>query len=378
MQIICDGLDLSDAVLKVSKAVANKTTNPILEGIKLVAEEDTLTLSATDTELSIEKKIKAEVKVEGETVVPGKFFTEFMKKLSNEKIELELNEKNQLKIKYMDSESFIQCFVTNEYPSFNIVDSKNFFEITNSNLKNLINKSIFSVAVDDSRPILKGTLLEVNSKQVKAVALDGYRLAMVTQPLKNSNINGGVIVPARSLAEIAKLLDDSDETVTIYVDAKYIMVDTGDTKIISRVLEGEFLNYKQIIATEFTTEAVINKEQLTNALERASLLSKVGQNNLVKFDIKENTLVLTSNSEIGNIKENINISSTGKDIFIAFNARYFMEAFRTTTDEFVKVKFNSPSNPCVVVPANGAEEYLYLILPVRILYASILSKKPPA
>lgn len=367
MQIICDGLDLSDAVLKVSKAVANKTTNPILEGIKLVAEEDTLTLSATDTELSIEKKIKAEVKIEGETVVPGKFFTEFIKKLSNEKIELELNDKNQLKIKYMDSESFIQCYVTNEYPSFNRLDSQNFFALTSSNFRNLINKSIFSVAVDDSRPILKGTLLEISTKQVRAVALDGYRLAMVTAPLKDSNINDGVIVPARSLSEIAKLLDDSDEVVTLYVDSKYIMVDLGATKIISRVLEGEFLNYKTIIATEFSSEVVINKEQLTNALERASLLSKVGQNNLVKFDIKENNLTLTSNSEIGNIKENISVSSQGKDIFIAFNARYFMEALRTTSDEFIKIKFNSPSNPCVVVPANNSDEYLYLILPVRIV-----------
>lgn len=367
MQIVCDGLDLSDAVLKVSKAISTRTTNPILEGIKLVAQEDVLTLSATDTELSIEKKIKADVKVEGETVVPGKFFTEFMKKLSNEKIELELEQKNQLKIKYMDSESYIQCFVTNEYPSFNVIDSNDKFTITNLNLKNLINKSIFSVAVDDSRPILKGTLFEIDSKNVKAVALDGYRLAMVTEPVEYSSVNGGVIIPARSLAEIAKLLDDSDNLVTVYIDSKYIMVDLGDTKVISRILEGEFLNYKQIIATDFATDIVINKAQLTDALERASLLSKVGQNNLVKFDIKENNLLLTSNSEIGNVKENINITSQGKDLFIAFNARYFMEAFRAIGDEFVKIKFNSSSNPCVVVPANDSKEFLYLILPVRIL-----------
>lgn len=367
MQIVCDGLDLSDAVLKVSKAISARTTNPILEGIKLVAQEDVLTLSATDTELSIEKKIKADVKVEGETVVPGKFFTEFMKKLSNEKIELELEQKNQLKIKYMDSESYIQCFVTNEYPSFNLIDSNDKFTITNLNLKNLINKSIFSVAVDDSRPILKGTLFEIDSKNVKAVALDGYRLAMVTEPVESSSVNGGVIIPARSLSEIAKLLDDSDNPVTVYIDSKYIMVDLGDTKVISRILEGEFLNYKQIIATDFATDIVINKAQLTDALERASLLSKVGQNNLVKFDIKENNLLLTSNSEIGNVKENINITSQGKDLFIAFNARYFMEAFRSISDEFVKIKFNSSSNPCVVVPASDSKEFLYLILPVRIL-----------
>lgn len=367
MQVVIDGLDLSDAVLKVSKAISNKTTNPILEGIKLVAEEDKLILSATDLDLSIEKKIKADVKIEGETVVPGKFFTEFIKKLSNEKIELELNENNRLKIKYIDSESFIQCFVTDEYPSFNVIDSNEKFSISQTNLKNLINKSIFSVAVDDTRPILKGALIEIGTQDVKAVALDGYRLAMVTETIKASTINGGVIVPARSLNEISKLIDDSDECVDVYVDSKYIMVDLGDTKITSRILEGDFLNYKQIIANNFSTEIIINKVQITDALERASLLSKIGQNNLVKFDIKEGNLTLTSNSEIGNIKENISISMSGKDVFIAFNARYFMEALRTTSDEFIKIKFNSSSEPCVVVPAGEENEYLYLILPVRIM-----------
>lgn len=367
MQIVCEGLDLSDAVIKVSKAIANKTTNPILEGIKLVAEEDTLTLSATDLDLSIEKKIKADVKVEGETVVPGKFFSEFIKKLSNEKIELELNDKNQLKIKYIDSESYIQCFLTDEYPGFNKVESNEFFSLTKVNLKNLINKSIFSVAVDESRPILKGTLFEVSQNDVKAVALDGYRLALVNVPIISSTINGSVIVPARSLGEIAKLLDDTDDIINVYIDKKYLMVDMGDTKVITRTLEGEFLNYKQIIASDYSTEITINKTQLTDALERASLLSKVGQNNLVKFDIKESNLTLTSNSEIGNIRENINISLNGKDMFIAFNARYFMEAFRTINDEFIKIKFNSSSNPCVVVPADDKQEYLYLILPVRII-----------
>ena len=190
---------------------------------------------------------------------------------------------------------------------------------------------------------------------------------MSTQNLVESNITGGVIVPARSLSEISKLLDDSDDIVEIYVDSKYLKVNLGNTIVISRTLEGQFLNYKQIIASDYSTEVVINKKQLEESLERASLLSKVGQNNLVKFDIKEDNLLLTSNSEIGNIKENINISTSGKDIFIAFNARYFMEAFRTISDEFIKIKFNSSSNPCVIVPAEDGNEYLYLILPVRIV-----------
>ena len=367
MQLICDGLDLSDAVLKVSKAIASKTTNPILEGIRLVAEENELTLSATDLELSIEKKIRADVKEEGETVVPGRFFSEFVKKLTNEKIELELNDKNQLKIKYIDSEGYIQCFSTDEYPGFKSIDTSSYFGITKNNLKNIINKCIFSVAVDDSRPILKGCLFEIFADYINSVSSDGYRLSLVRQDLSFSNIETSVIVPDKSLREIAKLLDDSDDIVNVYVQKNYLMIDLGDTKVITRLLEGDFLNYKQIISSsQPETEVIGNKKQLEDALERASLLSKIGQNNLVKFDISEKTLCLTSNSEIGNIKENINISLSGKDLLIAFNARYFMEAFRVNEDEFVKISFTTPTTPCVITPVDR-EEFLYLILPVRMI-----------
>lgn len=369
MQIICEGLDLADAVLKVSKAIAVKTTNPILEGIKLVAEDDTLTLFSTDLELSIEKKIKAEVKEEGSCVVPGKFFSEYVKKLTNDKIELTLEQNNGLKIKYLDSEGYIQCFVESEYPDINLMDSKEYFGISNINLKDLINSVIFSVAIDDSRPILRGCLLEINHDTIKAVTSDGYRLSLAKKPLTYSNIETSCIVPDKSLREISKLLDDSDEQVNVYVNKNFLMVDQGDTKIITRLLEGEFLNYKQIImASAKDTVITVNKAQLVDALERASLLSKIGQNNLVKFDIKEDTMLLTSNSDIGNIKEKISVVLEGKDLLIAFNARYFLEAFRVTTDEFVKINFQGPTNPCTITPVDSDnDQYLYLILPVRMI-----------
>lgn len=366
MKVICDGLELCEAAIVVNKAIASKTTNPILEGIKLVAEDNTLTLSATDLELSIEKKIKAEIKEEGETVVPGRFFSEFIKKLTNESIELSLNEKNQLKIKYTDSESLLQCYPVLEYPGFKKIESNEYFGIEKKNLKELINKTLFSVAIDDSRPILKGCLLEIGEKEILATALDGYRLAHLKKELTKSTVRTSVIVPSRSLAEISKLLDDTDETINIYIQKNYIMVDFGDCKVITRLLEGDFLNYNQIISTSFETEITVNKNQFEDALERASLLSKVGQNNLVKFEIKENLLCLTSNSEIGNIKENVNISLRGKEIVIAFNARYFIEALRVLQDEFVKIGFNSASNPCIIKPLES-DEFLYLILPVRMI-----------
>lgn len=366
MQVICDGLDLSDAALKVSRAISNKTTNPILEGIKLVADNDYITISATDLELAIEKKIKAEVKVEGETVIPGRFFTEFIKKLNKEKIELSLNDKNQLKIKYTDSEGSIQCYNPLEYPSFNKIDSSEFFSVSQEDLKDLINKTIFSVAMDDSRPILKGCLFEIEDKKINSVALDGYRLALCNKELKHSTVKTNIIIPARSLSELSKLLEDSDDIINIYIQKNYIMIDLNETKIISRLLDGDFLNYKQIIPENFETSVVINKKQFEDALDRASLLSKVGQNNLVKFDIKENSMEITSNSDIGNIFEKINASFKGKDLKIAFNARYFTECCRNITDEFIKLNFNQPTNPCIITPIDNSM-YKYLILPVRMM-----------
>ena len=365
MLVICQGLELSDSLLKVSKAISNKITNPILEGIKLIAEDGTLTMSATDTELSIEKKIKADVKVEGETVVPGRFITEFVKKLTNSEIELELNDKNQMTIRYEDSESVIQCYNPIEYPGFKKVQAKEFFGISKKDFKTAVSKTIFSVALDDSRPILKGVLFDIDNKEINVVALDGYRLARVKKNI-SSTIKKSIVVPARSLSELSKLIDDTDEIINIYIDDYIIMVDLGDTKVTSRLLEGDYINYKQIIPVNYETFVIINKEQFEQALERATLLSKTSTNNFVKFDIKENNLLITSNSELGNIRENIPVTVTGKDLIISFNPRYFLESLRVNTNEFVKICFNKPSTPCVIVPTEE-DEFLYLILPVRII-----------
>lgn len=363
MLLNCSGLELSDAFLRVSKALSNKPTNPILEGIKISAEDNELTLSATDTDLSIEKKIKADIKVEGETVVPGKFITEFVKKLSNSEIELEVNDKNQLLIRYDGNESIIQCYNVIEYPGFKKLKTDERFGISQKDLKALISKTIFSVALDDSRPILKGVLFDIDQKEISAVALDGYRLARVKKK-STANVKKQIVVPTRSLNEISKLLDDSDDIINVYIDSNAIMIDTVDTKIISRLLEGDFVNYKQIIPMNYETFVIVNKLQLEDALERVSLLSKVGQNNFVKFDIKEGAVQLTSNSEIGNIKEKISAVLNGKDVTIAFNPRFILESLKASNDEFVKLCLNTSSNPCVIVPTEG-DEFLYLILPVR-------------
>ena len=367
MKLICDGNELSDAVNKVLKATAIRSTNPILEGIKLKAENDVLTLLATDTELSIENKIKADVKIEGETVVGGRFFAELIKKLSNEKIEITKNpNESTIKIKYTDSEGVLQTMPVSEFPEIRKIDSQDHIELRQKDLKDLINKTIFSAAFDDTRPILKGILIEIKDKKMSAIALDGYRMAICSKPVLKDNGNFSFVVPARSLAEISKIITDNDETVKIYNQKNYILVDLNETKVITRLLEGDFINYKQVLPVSVNTTVTVSKKYLEETIERASLLARLNKNNLVTFEIKETTMYVSSSSDLGNIKEKISISKEGKELTVAFNARYFSECLRNINEEFIKINFTSSIAPCTITNTEN-NEFLYLILPVRII-----------
>jgi len=365
MKFKCSGLDLFDAATKVVKAVAVKNNNSILEGIKLSVENNVLTLNATDLELSIEKRLKADVTIEGEIVVPGKIFVELVRKLVNETIEFNLQDKNQLKIVYGNNVGYLQCFNALEFPGFKKIEDSDYFEIKQNDFKVLIGKSIISAATDDSRPILKGCLFEVERKNIRSVALDGYRLAVVNKKLINSTAELNAVVPARSLLEISKLLSDSDDPVKVYIQKNYLMCDLKETVILTRLLDGDFINYRKIIPASQSSLMTINKRQFEEALERASLLSRIDRNNIVKFDISSDIMVITSNSEAGEICEKINIQSENMKLKIAFNAKYLIEVLQAQEDEFVKVSFETGLEPCVIRP-NIGEQYLYLILPVRL------------
>ena len=369
MKLFCEGLDLSDAVLKVIKAASVRTTNPILEGIKLSAQGETLTLLATDGELAIEKKIHADIKEEGETVVLGKLFSEFVKKLSNEQIELEMVE-SQLKIKYTDSQVFLQCLNVQEFPNIQKINNAQFFTIKQSDLKDIINKTVFSVAMDDSRPILKGCLFEITKDKLKSVALDGYRIAISEKPITECSAEQGVVIPGRSLNEISKLLEDNDEQIKVLIQRNYLMVQVNNTKIITRLLgtNEDYINYKQIIPTTFSTTLVVNKNQLQDALERTAILSRASNDNSVKFDIQENLIVVLAKSEIGNVTEKITASLTGNVLQITFDNFFFTECLRTVNDEFIKLQFNEAINPCVIAPQSANKDYLFLLLPMKTLY----------
>lgn len=363
MKFRCDGLELSEAIGVVSKAISNKTTSQILEGIKIVCENDKLILTATDLEMSVEKTIRAEVESTGETVVPGRLFGEYIRKLTDQQIECELNEKNQLRIAYTDSEGVLQCMEISEFPQIKEIEKENYFEIAKEDFKTLVNNVFYAVAQDDSRPILKGILFETNEKQIRAVAVDGCRLSIANKPLVSSTKDFKIIVPGKNINEIVKMMD-GEGNIKVYVHSNNIMVDLGDTIVVNRLIDGQFINYKQIVPKDFATVVTINKSQLEDAIDRASVLSRIDKNNLVKFDIKEKNLMLTSNSEIGNTKENITVGVKGNDLMISFNSKYFSDCLRVIDNPYIKLNLNSSILPCVITPCEG-DDFVFLILPVR-------------
>ena len=365
MKLICNGLQLADAVNKVVKATAAKTLNPVLEGIKLCCKGDGLTLTATDTEIFLEKKIPAEVLSEGEIVVKGRYFAEFIRKLDKEQIELCTKEEGILTIKYTDAESSMPAMNADEFPIVEKKLEKIKFTLKQKELSDLIGKIAFSCSLDDARPLLKGCLFDISDGVLTGVALDGFRMALCSKHVECNFEKVSAIIPQRSLMELDRLMENQDEDVTVYIQDNSLKAEVSNTVIIVRLLEGNFVNYRQVIPSSFMTNVAVNKTQLEEGIDRAAIVAKGDKNNLVKFEIKENTMLIKADTDIGKVCESIMVNLAGRDLIIAFNSRYISEALKVIGDEYVKIYFNTEVSPCIIKPCSG-EDYLYLILPVRI------------
>lgn len=365
MKVICQGNELSDALSKVVKALPVKRTNPILDGIKLSAEGDTLTIFATDLELSIEKKINAKVLIEGQVVVPGKLFSEYAKKIEKEEVELDGTNETKLFIKYLDSSLWINCFNADEYPVIKDVNKDTSFIILKKDFKDIVNKIVFNVAVDEARPALRGVCFNIKDENIEAVASDGYRLAFSKATIQNNGFLGKIVVPAKSINELIHLLDDEDNSVNVYIENNFLMVDLFHTKITTRLIAEDYINYERVIPTAFTSEATVDKVLFEEALDRVSLMNKSEKNGYVKMEVKEEALVLSSKSESGEINEKLNISLKGKDLVIGFNAKYIIEFMHAVADEFVTFNFTTSTSPTVI--KGETDRWLFLALPVRVI-----------
>lgn len=366
MKVKCQGAELSDALAKVTKALPIKRSNPILDGVKITAQGDILTLFATDLELAIEKKINAEVLIEGECVIPGKLFADYAKKIEDEELELDLEQDHSLLIKYLDSEVKIKGYDPEDYPIFKEVSKERSFNVMKKEFKQLINKIIFNVATDEARPALRGCCLNIKEDHVEGVASDGYRLGLVKVPIVNNGIIETIVIPAKSMMELSRLIDDEDESMTVYVDRNYVMVDDElKTKVVTRLIAESYISYSKIIQTAFDSVVTVDKKSIENAIDRVSLINRNSKRYCVKFDIKENVMTLSAESEDGNVNEKVPVTLNGKDLTAGFNSKYVMDCLKAIDDEYITLNFTSSTAPAII--KGPGENWLYLILPLRVI-----------
>lgn len=363
MKFVCNGMSLSNAALTVSKACAVKTITPILECIKLHAENDGVTLTAYDGEISIEKKIFAEVLEEGELCVNGKTFADFVGKIASFEVTVASDEKG-IKILYADSESYMQALSAQDFPRLGnrSTEGKEYFEIRETELKNLISKTVFCCATDESRPILKGCLLEAKEGKLYATAIDGFRMACGYCDTEG-NTEMKLVCPARTLVEISRMLD-GDEVLQIYADNNMFYVAVHDTIITSRLYIGDFIKKEKIFPTTFTSVVTVNRAELIDSVERASVLIRGDKNNFIIFDIKFGKLVINATSDIGNVEETVSADLDGKELKIAMNGKYILDALKALSEDNVVLSFNTSISP-FTLENQGSRINQYMVLPVR-------------
>ena len=360
----CEAQDLNQALSTVSHSMAVRSPKPILEGVLMESCESGIRLTCTDNALSIETIIPAEVAEEGRIVMPGKLFCEAIRKLPGGSCQININSKLQASISCQTFRMTISGLDAIEYPDLPEVSGES-FEMEQGLLRGMVNGTLFATAADESRPILTGCLLEIAPDSINVVALDGFRLAMRKETIKGPEHSVQTVLGGKALSDISHILSENEETVRIVVGSSHTEFTLGQTRIIARSLEGEFIRYRQILPNDWKTLITVNRRELEDAIDRASLIAREGKSNLVRFAIEGEELVVTSNSETSDTEERITSDTQGNGLTIAFNVRYITDVLKVLDSEQVVMRFNSNLSPCVICPQEG-DAYLYLVLPVRV------------
>ncbi len=363
MKLICEKNDLQKSVNIVTKAVAAKSTVFLLEGIFIKAADNMLTMYGSDGTLSIKCTTEATVMEPGEIVLPARLLAEILAKFDD--CEVSLNTEGNNAIMQCGHSTTTLCFMdTASYPAFPSCGRKKGITAFSNQLVSMIDQTVFATSISEDKPILTGILLELDSGVLKMVALDGYRLAIRQENIQSGTDAAEVVVPSRSMREIARILPEDEQTVKLYSADNLVTMVCGDTEIATRVLQGDYVRYKNILPAEHTTRVIINKQSFLNSLERASILARQSKTNLVNLKIEEGLMTITSDSEVGKAKEEVEISLSGKSLDISFNSRYLLDVLKVVDDDEVVLDMNTNISPCMIHPLQGSS-FLYLVLPVK-------------
>ena len=367
-KVICNQKELMKALSESQKAVGVKTTMDILKNFYIEAFDNSIKVVGYNLEIGISSIVNANVIEKGKVSIEAKLFSNIINKLPNEEITLYLDG-DSLKIECKKSKFSIKCSNAEEFPSIPTVDESKSITLNSKLFKEMVKETVFATSEDQTKPILTGELLKIKDNKLTLVAIDGYRLAVSETSLSSNVEDTNLIIPGKTLNDITSLVSNSEEFKMGFNDS-HIIFNINKTTVVSRLLDGEFIDYSKLIKSEHASTVTVNRKELLDSVDRISLLSHE-KNNLIKLNIRDNFMQISSNNNAGDGTEEVSIELSGDYLDIAFNSRYFIDALKNMDCENLILNFSTNVNPCLMNPIakddkDNNKEYLYLLLPVRV------------
>ena len=367
MKFTCEKYLLQNAVGTASRAAAVKSAVAALEGLLIEANDSKITISGYDLKTGITTGFSADVQENGQIVLNSRLFGDIIRKMPGDIITITVADNMLTKISSGVSEFEIMATPSDDYPELPSVDSTNSMVINQKTLKSMISQTCFAVSDNEARPIHTGALFEVESETLTMVAVDGYRLALRKEALEETTEeNYSFVVPGSALNEVEKILVDSEETVTVNLGSKHIMFKIGDTTLISRRLEGEFLNYKKSIPMTGKFDIKADRKTVMTSVERVSLIISDKLKSPVRCKFEDGVLNLLSVTPLGRASDECFVEGSAEGLEIGFNNKYLLDALKAAPADEIIMRLSTGVTPCLILPADGGDNFLYMVLPVRL------------
>ena len=362
----CEKVLLQSAIAICSRAVAQKSSIPALEGL-LLHVEDQLTISGYNMQTGIRTKVPADITETGEIVLNARLFSDIIRRMPDDIVTFSADDKLTVRLTCGDASFDILGLSAGDYPELPEVEDEYSVTIQQKNLRAMIEETAFAVSTNESRPVHTGALFEINEKGLTMVAVDGFRLAIRREPLEK--IEGGAfsfVAPGFALNEVKNICGDTEDSATFTLGKRHILFEIGSTELICRRLEGEFLDYKNAIPRKNPISVIADTKSLINSIDRVSVVISDKLKSPVRCVFEHDKVRLSAKTGNGEAKDVCHLSGDGQDLEIGFNNRYLMEALRYAPADTVKIELNTGVSPAIIVPVEGEENFLYMVLPVRL------------
>lgn len=365
MKIICDTELFSQACQNVQRAVSTKTSIPAVEGILIKANSGELLLTGYDLEFGINTSVYAKVEEPGSIILNAKFLCDILRRLPGETVSIESDERQLAVISSEEAKYTLMGMSADEYPELPSVTGGYPIKLPEGVLKDMVRQTIFAVAVNDSKVIHTGIKIEIANREIKLIAVDGFRLAIRKEAIEYEGEELSFVVPAKTLSEVVKLFNDDSSEISIGVGKRHIVFEIGTYSVVSRLLDGEFLNYKTAIPTACATKVMVNTKTFIDSIERTSLIITDKLKSPIRCLFNDNTIRVSSVTAIGTATDKIGANIVGEVVEIGFNNRFLLDALKVCDTDEVKIELNGAVSPILILPPQN-DSFIFLVLPVRL------------